>query len=245
MLAPHISEKPRWRCRTRTSTSFRVRRDATKPEIKAAVELMFEVKVDAVQVVNETGKTKRFGKRIGPHAGLKKAYVRLAPGQTIDYAAETHRRSRGKLDMALIKIKPTSPGRASSSSSTSSHLHKGGPHAAAHVEQEAHAAPQQRRPHHHAPQGRRSQAQATASSTSSATRTASPGKVERLEYDPNRTAHIALRAVRRRRAPLHPRAEGHQRRRRDRVGRRCADQVGQRACRCATSRSARSCTTSS
>jgi large subunit ribosomal protein L23 len=62
-----------------------VRRDATKPEIKAAVELMFEVKVDAVQVVNVRGKVKRFGARTGRRSDSKKAYVRLAAGQTIDF----------------------------------------------------------------------------------------------------------------------------------------------------------------
>jgi large subunit ribosomal protein L23 len=65
-----------------------VRRDSTKPDIKAAVELMFNVKVDGVQVVNETGKTRRFGKLMGRTQDIKKAYVRLAPGQTIDYEAK-------------------------------------------------------------------------------------------------------------------------------------------------------------
>jgi large subunit ribosomal protein L23 len=66
---------------------FRVRTDATKPEIKAAVELMFEVKVDSVQVVNTAGKVKgrRFGARAGRRSDFKKAYVRLAAGQTIDF----------------------------------------------------------------------------------------------------------------------------------------------------------------
>ena len=64
---------------------FKVLRDATKPEIKAAVELMFEVKVDSVQVVNVEGKAKRFGNRAGRRSDFKKAYVRLAAGQTIDF----------------------------------------------------------------------------------------------------------------------------------------------------------------
>jgi len=62
-----------------------VRRDASKPDIKAAVELMFSVKVSDVNVVNEPGKTRRFGKTPGRTQDWKKAYVRLAPGQTIDY----------------------------------------------------------------------------------------------------------------------------------------------------------------
>ena len=57
-------------------------------DIKAAVELMFGVKVDKVAVVNETGKTRRFGKLQGRTQDIKKAYVRLAPGQTIDYEAK-------------------------------------------------------------------------------------------------------------------------------------------------------------
>jgi large subunit ribosomal protein L23 len=67
--------------------TFRVRRDATKPDIKKAVELMFEVKVSGVQVVNEPGKSRRFGKTIGRTQDWKKAYVSLAKGQSIDYEA--------------------------------------------------------------------------------------------------------------------------------------------------------------
>ena len=55
-------------------------------EIKAAVELMFEVKVDAVNTVNAAGKAKRFGGRLGKRSDSKKAYVKLAEGQTIDFA---------------------------------------------------------------------------------------------------------------------------------------------------------------
>jgi large subunit ribosomal protein L23 len=65
-----------------------VRRDSTKPDLKAAVELMFGVKVAGVQVVNEIGKSRRFGKLMGRTQDIKKAYVRLAPGQTIDYEAK-------------------------------------------------------------------------------------------------------------------------------------------------------------
>ena len=59
------------------------------PEIKAAVELMFEVKVDWVQAVNAPGKAKRFGNRAGRRSDFKKAYVRLAAGQTIDFAGSS------------------------------------------------------------------------------------------------------------------------------------------------------------
>jgi len=88
LLAPHITEKTSLAMQNTNTYSFRVRRDSTKPEIKAAVELMFSVKVDGVQVVNETGKSRRMGKVLGRTQDIKKAYVRLAPGQTIDYEAK-------------------------------------------------------------------------------------------------------------------------------------------------------------
>jgi large subunit ribosomal protein L23 len=86
LLAPHVSEKAARIAESGDSVVFRVRPDATKPEIKAAVELMFEVKVRAVQVVNAVGKAKRFGGRPGRRSDYKKAYVRLAEGQTLDFA---------------------------------------------------------------------------------------------------------------------------------------------------------------
>jgi large subunit ribosomal protein L23 len=88
LLAPHITEKTSMAMQESNTYSFRVLRDSTKPEIKAAVELMFGVKVAAVQTVNETGKSRRFGKVQGRTQDIKKAYVRLAPGQTIDYEAK-------------------------------------------------------------------------------------------------------------------------------------------------------------
>ncbi|HKW84136.1 MAG TPA: 50S ribosomal protein L23 [Burkholderiaceae bacterium] len=88
LIAPHITEKTSLAMQNANTYSFRVRRDSTKPDIKAAVELMFGVKVAAVQVVNETGKSRRFGKLQGRTQDIKKAYVRLAPGQTIDYEAK-------------------------------------------------------------------------------------------------------------------------------------------------------------
>lgn len=88
LIAPHITEKTSLAMQNANTYSFRVRRESTKPDIKAAVELMFGVKVANVAVVNETGKTRRFGKTIGRTQDIKKAYVRLAPGQTIDYEAK-------------------------------------------------------------------------------------------------------------------------------------------------------------
>jgi large subunit ribosomal protein L23 len=88
LLAPHITEKTSLAMQNNNSYAFRVLRESTKPEIKAAVELMFGVKVANVNVVNETGKTRRLGKVQGRTQDIKKAYVRLAPGQTIDYEAK-------------------------------------------------------------------------------------------------------------------------------------------------------------
>ncbi len=88
LLAPHITEKTSLAMQNANQYAFRIRRDARKPDVKAAVELLFGVKVTEVQVVNEPGKTRRFGKIQGRTSDSKKAYVRLAPGQTIDYEAK-------------------------------------------------------------------------------------------------------------------------------------------------------------
>ncbi len=88
LLAPHVTEKTSLAMQNHNQYVFRVRREATKTDIKQAVELMFEVKVQGVQVVNEPGKTRRFGKLTGRTQDWKKAYVSLAQGQTIDYEAK-------------------------------------------------------------------------------------------------------------------------------------------------------------
>ena len=87
LIAPHVTEKTSLAMQNNNQYTFRVRRDATKPDIKKAVELMFEVKVAGVQVVNEPGKSRRFGKTVGRTQDWKKAYVSLAEGQSIDYEA--------------------------------------------------------------------------------------------------------------------------------------------------------------
>jgi large subunit ribosomal protein L23 len=87
LVAPHITEKTALAMQNANQYAFKVRRDADKTEIKAAVEMMFDVKVSRVQVANEPGKERRFGKRIGRTQDWKKAYVRLAEGQAIDYEA--------------------------------------------------------------------------------------------------------------------------------------------------------------
>ena len=84
VIAPHVSEKAARVATEGNQYVFRVRRDATKPEIRAAVEFLFEVKVDAVRVVNLPGKEKRFGRSLGRRQDWKKAYVRLVAGQHID-----------------------------------------------------------------------------------------------------------------------------------------------------------------
>jgi large subunit ribosomal protein L23 len=89
LLAPHVTEKTSLAMQNSNQYVFRVRREATKLDIRQAVELMFEVKVRGVQVVNEPGKLRRFGRRTGRTQDWKKAYVRLAEGQTIDYEARS------------------------------------------------------------------------------------------------------------------------------------------------------------
>lgn len=87
LLAPQISEKATYVADKNEQVIFRVVTDATKPEIKAAVELMFKVNVNSVQVSIVKGKKKRFGKFMGARKNWKKAYVCLAPGQEINFAA--------------------------------------------------------------------------------------------------------------------------------------------------------------
>lgn len=84
--APHVSEKSARGADESGQHVFRVAPDATKPEIKAAVERLFKVRVRAVRVLNVKGKTKRFGQINGRRSGWRKAIVRLQPGQDINYA---------------------------------------------------------------------------------------------------------------------------------------------------------------
>ncbi len=86
LLAPHVSEKATIVADKNSQYVFRVAPDATKPEIKAAVEALFEVKVQSVQTVNIKGKTKRTARGFGKRNDVRKAYVRLAEGQDIDFA---------------------------------------------------------------------------------------------------------------------------------------------------------------
>ena len=87
LLAPHLSEKGMEEKSRRNVHVFRVRTDATKTEIKRAVELAFDVKVESVRTVNVLGKTRRVGRNQGKRPDWKKAYVRLQDGQDIDFQA--------------------------------------------------------------------------------------------------------------------------------------------------------------
>lgn len=87
ILAPQITEKATMVADKYQQIAFRVRTDATKPEIKAAVEMVFKVEVEAVTVANVKGKEKRAGRVMGRRKDWKKAYVSLKPGQEINFAA--------------------------------------------------------------------------------------------------------------------------------------------------------------
>lgn len=88
LVAPIISEKATRVGENSNTVLFKVLRNASKPEIKAAVELLFNVKVQDVNVLNQKGKVKRFGKTIGRRDHVRKAYVTLAAGQEIQFGAE-------------------------------------------------------------------------------------------------------------------------------------------------------------
>lgn len=87
ILAPQITEKATYIADKNQQIAFKVRTDASKPEIKAAVELVFKVEVQGVTVANVKGKTKRAGRTVGHRKDWKKAYVSLKPGQEINFAA--------------------------------------------------------------------------------------------------------------------------------------------------------------
>jgi large subunit ribosomal protein L23 len=87
VIAPVVSEKSTRVADKYRQYVFRVADGATKPEIKAAVELMFKTSVESVTLSNVKGKSKRFGRFMGRRRNWKKAYVRLAAGQEINFAA--------------------------------------------------------------------------------------------------------------------------------------------------------------
>ncbi len=85
LIGPHVSEKSTIAADQSGHVVFRVRRDATKAEIRKAVEMLLDVKVVSVTVARMPGKPKRFGRTMGRRQAWKKAYVRLAPGHEIDF----------------------------------------------------------------------------------------------------------------------------------------------------------------
>ena len=88
LVAPIVSEKATMVAEKTNAVMFKVLQDATKPEIKAAVELMFKVEVKAVSVLNQKGKVKRFGRSMGRRDNVRKAYVTLKAGQEINLSGE-------------------------------------------------------------------------------------------------------------------------------------------------------------
>lgn len=88
LVEPIVSEKATAVAEKHNQVLFKVLRNASKPEIKAAVELMFKVEVESVQTVNQRGKEKRFGKSIGRRDHIKKAYVSLKKGQELNFSGE-------------------------------------------------------------------------------------------------------------------------------------------------------------
>jgi len=86
ILAPHVSEKGTLSAENHNTMVFKVAGNATKAEVKAAVQKLFEVGVIGVRTLNVKGKTKRTGQRVGRRSDWKKAYVSLAEGDDIDFA---------------------------------------------------------------------------------------------------------------------------------------------------------------
>lgn len=88
LIGPHISEKATRLGDAHNQVVFRVRRDADKDRVRRAVEKLFDVKVTGVQIVNVRGKSRRTGQRLGQRSHWKKAYVRLAPGSSINFLGD-------------------------------------------------------------------------------------------------------------------------------------------------------------
>ncbi len=88
LVAPIVSEKATMVAEKTNAVTFKVLQNATKHEIKAAVELLFKVEVKGVSVVNTKGKTKRFGKTVGRRDNVRKAYVLLKEGQELNLSGE-------------------------------------------------------------------------------------------------------------------------------------------------------------
>ncbi len=96
IVAPIVSEKSTRLAEGSEQFVLQVLKNATKKEIKAAVELLFDVKVQAVNTIQRAGKSKRFGRHIGHRQDTKKAYITLVPGQNLDMEAATASAALGK-----------------------------------------------------------------------------------------------------------------------------------------------------
>ena len=175
--------------------AFKVAKDATRPEIKEAVETIYGVNVLNVTVLNVKGKVKRNMRGISKKPSWKKAYVRLAAGQDIDFAAVP--KGRREENMPVVKAKPTSPGRRFVVKVVNPDLHKGEPYKPL-LEKKSKTG------------GRNNNGRITTRHIGGGHkqkyrdyRLQAPNKDgikanrESLEYDPNRTANIALLKVRR------------------------------------------------
>lgn len=86
LVSPHVSEKGTLLAEEQNQHVFRVAVDATKAEVKTAVEELFKVKVEKVRIMNVKGKVKRFGGRLGKRSDMRKAYVTLVEGNDVDLA---------------------------------------------------------------------------------------------------------------------------------------------------------------
>ncbi|SQB37124.1 50S ribosomal protein L2 [Citrobacter koseri] len=190
LRAPHVSEKASTAMEKTNTIVLKVAKDATKAEIKAAVQKLFEVEVEVVNTLVVKGKVKRHGQRIGRRSDWKKAYVTLKEGQNLDFVggAGVSRRSN---TMAVVKCKPTSPGRRHVVKVVNPELHKGKPFAPL-LEKNSKSG------------GRNNNGRITTRHIGGGHKQAYrivdfkrnkdgiPAVVERLEYDPNRSANIAL-----------------------------------------------------
>ena len=239
IIRPIVSEKSYAGLEQNTYT-FLVDPRANKTEIKEAIQAIWNVRVISVNTLNRRGKVKRRGYTKGKRPDEKRAIVTLAEGDAIEIFES------GSVAMAVRKYKPTTPGRRGASVSTFDEITRATPEKSLRAEEARNkAGPQRARPDHDAAPGRRQQAAVPASIDFRRNKDGVPAKVAHIEYDPNRSARIALLhyADGEKRYILAPQGVKQGDTLMSRSRRR--DPPGQRACRCATSRSAPSSTRSS
>ena len=206
LLAPHVTEKTSLALQERNQYAFRVRRDATRTDVRRAVELMFEVKVEGVQVVNEPGKSRRFGERSDARRTGRKPTCDSLRARASTTKPQGSARAKD-IAMALIKLKPTSPGTRFSGARQHEHLHKGGPYEPLTVAQNKTGARNHfgRITTRHIGGGSRAEIPPDRFPSRQG-RHRRRGRAHRVRPEPHR-AHRAG-ALCRRRASLHPRAQG-------------------------------------